>query len=162
MIRLPKSVVTLIAAGATAAVIATSFVGTKEGLALVAYQDSVKVWTICYGHTHGVQPGQKATKEECDSLRASEVGKTLSEVDRLVTVPMSEARRAAVTSFAYNVGTGALARSTFLQKLNAGHPKACDEILRWVFAGGKDCRDPANDCAGIVTRREQEAQLCRL
>lgn len=76
---------------------------------------------------------------------------------------MSPPRRAAVASFCgYNLGLAKCAKSTFIRRLNAGDPDACDEILRWVYVGGKDCRDPASNCRGIVIRREEEAALCRL
>ncbi len=159
---LSNKMLALIAAGATAGTIATTFVGEKEGRSLTAYQDIAKVWTICDGHTKGVTPGMVATPEECDRMRASDVGQFMAEVDRVVHLPMSEPRRAAVTSFAYNVGMANLRGSTFLRRLNTGDPGACGEILRWVYVGGKDCRDPRNNCAGIVARREQEAALCRL
>lgn len=160
--RLSKAVMALVAAGATAGAIATAFIGEKEGRSLTAYQDGARVWTICDGYTRGVTPGMAATDDECDRLRDSEIGRSFAEVDSVVVVPMSAARRAAIASFVYNLGLPALARSTLLKKLNAGDPGACDEILRWVYVGGKDCRDPANNCQGIVTRRQQEAALCRL
>lgn len=159
---LSSKVLALVVAGAGSAAIATTFVGEREGRSLTAYQDIAKVWTICDGHTKGVLAGQTATPEQCDSMRATDVGEFMAQVDRIVRVPMSEARRAAVTSFAYNVGLANLRGSTFLRRLNAGDPNACDDILKWVYVGGKDCRDPANTCRGIVTRREQEAALCRL
>lgn len=160
---LSKAVLALVAAGAGAAAIAAQFVGEKEGLALAAYQDGASVWTICRGHTATARPGMTATPAECDRLFASDLGKAMEEVDRLVTVPMSEPQRAAVVSFcAYNLGLPKCAKSTFLRKLNAGdRDGACAEILRWVYVGGKDCRLPSSNCRGIVARREQEAQLCR-
>ncbi|HCD1077247.1 TPA: glycoside hydrolase family protein, partial [Proteus mirabilis] len=50
--------------------------------------------------------------------------------------------------------TTAFARSTLLKKLNAGDGAgACEEIKRWVYAGGKVWR-------GLVSRREVESALC--
>lgn len=159
---LSKKVVAMIAAGAGSAAIATTFVAEKEGLSLSAYQDAARVWTICYGHTTGVTPGQTASPQECADLLTSELGHHLAVSYRLVTTPMTPARHAAIADFSYNLGEGSLRRSTLLRKLNAGDPAACDEILRWMYVGVRDCRDPTNDCAGIVTRRNQEAQLCRM
>ena len=39
-----------------------------EGCRLRAYQDSLGVWTIGYGHTHGVQSGDVITQAEADEL----------------------------------------------------------------------------------------------
>jgi lysozyme len=51
----------------------TSEVGIKliknfEGCRLSAYQDSVGVWTIGYGHTKGVHFGQSISQTEADKL----------------------------------------------------------------------------------------------
>lgn len=160
--RLTKAVLALVVAGASAAAISTQMIGEKEGLALSAYQDGARVWTICRGHTAGVRPGQHATMAQCDEMFASDLGQFMVEVDTIVKVPMSEPRRAAVVSFCYNVGSAKCAKSTFVRKLNEGHATACDELLRWVHVAGKDCRDPSNNCRGIALRRQQEAELCRL
>jgi lysozyme len=161
--RLSRAVLALVAAGAGSTAIAAAFLAEKEGLALAAYQDGAKVWTICKGHTATARPGMVATPEHCERLFASDLGQAFREIDRLVTVPMSEPRRAAIASFCgYNLGLAKCAKSTLIRRLNAGDAGACDEIPRWVYVGGKDCRDPANKCRGIVTRRQEEAALCRL
>ncbi|MGA6579692.1 glycoside hydrolase family protein, partial [Providencia sp. NPDC089923] len=68
--------------------------------------------------------------------------------------PVDEHTKAALYSFAFNVGTGAFAKSTMLKKLNAGDQYgACEELKRWVYAGGKVWR-------GLVNRREAEAAIC--
>lgn len=75
-------------------------------------------------------------------------------VDSLVTVSISEYRRAALYSFAYNTGTDAFSRSSLLKKLNAGDTTgACNEIRRWVFAKGRKWK-------GLMDRRETERALC--
>lgn len=56
----------------------------------------------------------------------------------LIKVDIDDNTRAAIYSFAYNVGTGAFARSTMLKKLNAGDiAGACNELKRWTYAGVK-------------------------
>jgi lysozyme len=32
--------------------------------------------------------------------------------------------------------------------------------MRWTFVGGRDCRDPKNNCRGIVVRRDHARSLC--
>ena len=39
-----------------------------EGCRLTAYQDTVGVWTIGYGHTGGVKKGDKITQKDADDL----------------------------------------------------------------------------------------------
>ena len=39
-----------------------------EGCRLTAYQDTVGVWTIGYGHTGGVKKGDKITQKEAEEF----------------------------------------------------------------------------------------------
>lgn len=134
-----------------------------EGVRLVSYQDTGGVWTICAGHTATAKPGQVATEAECAEKTEADLLTASRAVDRLVVAPVTPACRVALIDFAYNAGPGALRRSTLLVKINRGDQYgAADEFMRWVYVGGRDCRDPANNCRGIVTRREAEAALCRL
>ncbi|MFH4317138.1 lysozyme, partial [Acinetobacter baumannii] len=74
-------------------------------------------------------------------------------VQALVHVSLSDRQVAALTSFAYNVGLGAFARSTLLKKLNAGDVRgAADEFLRWTRVGNRTVR-------GLVARRRAERDL---
>ena len=124
-----------------------------EGRNLMAYFDPVGIPTICDGVTAGVKIGMTATHEECDNKLLAEMNVAAAAVDRLVSVPLPDTRRAALISFVYNVGSGAFERSTLRRKLNAGDPNACDELLRWVYAGGKKLR-------GLERRRKAEHYLC--
>ena len=141
--------------GATGAMlIAAPFVGNWEGLRLGAYLDAVSVPTICYGSTKGVAIGDKKTLEECNTLFQTELYSYMQDVDKLVTVPLTDSRRAALTSFAYNVGVANFKRSTLLKKLNRGDTRgACNELSKWVFAKGIKLR-------GLARRREAERRLC--
>ncbi|EAV5089941.1 lysozyme [Salmonella enterica] len=75
-------------------------------------------------------------------------------IDPLIKTSIPNNERAALYSFAYNVGAGTFARSTLLKKLNAGDQAgACNELKRWTYAGGKQWK-------GLVTRREIEHEVC--
>jgi lysozyme len=72
-------------------------------------------------------------------------------------VPLTAAERAALVSFAFNVGLGALSRSTLLRRVNAGdRAGAAGEFSRWVYgtAAGRKVR-----LGGLVRRRRAEAAL---
>ena len=43
-----------------------------EGCKLTAYQDSIGVWTIGYGHTAGVTKGQVITQAQADTYLKSD------------------------------------------------------------------------------------------
>lgn len=150
--RLSKKALAAIGGGAMA--MAMVVVPYYEGTELQSYRDAVGVWTVCTGHTATAKPGQHKTPAECQALLDSDLSVALKGVDRWVTVPIPETTRAALVSFTYNVGEGALMRSTLLRKLNAGDiVGACNELPRWVYAGGKRLR-------GLVSRRATERELC--
>jgi lysozyme len=162
--RLSKAVLALVVAGAPASVIAHQFIAEKEGLTLKAFRDGAKVWTICRGHTAGVQPGDTATPEKCAAFFATDLGIAFADLDRAAPVEMPETTRAAIVSWFFNVGGGAKARqSTLIAKLNGGdRVGACRELPRWRFSGGKDCAIRANNCYGVYDRRLEEEELCLL
>ncbi len=67
---------------------------------------------------------------------------------------MSDFHKAALASFGYNAGITAMTNSTMVKKLNRGDASgACDELRRWIKAGGKVWK-------GLVNRREVERELC--
>jgi len=164
MTTLSRKVIALIAAGASAPMIAYQFLSEKEGVRYRAYLDSSGIPTICMGHTEGVKLGDVATPAQCEQYFSEDVKQAEIIVRQLVKVPMTEPQRAAVISFcAYNIGQGKCQTSTFIRKLNAGDKAgACAEIRRWIFDRGEDCRIRANNCYGQVIRREQEQELCSM
>lgn len=146
------------AMGGGAIAIAAAMLGGHDGLEgrrYVAYRDVAGVITVCDGYTgKDIVPGRRYTDAECDALLNKDLARVKAQVDPLIKVSISETERAALYSFAYNVGPGAFARSTLLKKLNAGdHAGACNELKRWTYAGGKQWK-------GLVTRREIEREVC--
>lgn len=140
--------------GAALSVMAMPFVAKWEGLRLRAYADPVGIPTICYGHTLDVRLDQVMTIQECNRLLEQELGTYLALVDEFVTIPLTDRRRVALASFAYNVGAENFKRSTLLKKLNAGNViDACKELDRWVYAKGRKL-------PGLVNRRAAEKGLC--
>lgn len=132
------------------------FIKNYEGLRLKAYKvlDSEKYYTIGYGHYGAdVRFGQEITKARADELFKQDVSRFEKAVNRLVKVDLNQNQFNALVSFAYNVGEGALASSTLLEKLNRGDYKgASAEFPRWNKSGGKVL-------AGLTKRREKERKL---
>ena len=132
-----------------------SLIKEFEGLRLTAYPDpgsGGEPWTIGYGHTKGVKPGQRITEAEADAFLREDVARFEAAVNRLAPAT-TQAQFDALVSFAFNVGEGALGGSTLLKKHNAGdHAGARREFGRWVNAAGRRM-------AGLVRRRAAEAAL---
>lgn len=128
-----------------------------EGLELEAYLCPTKVWTIGYGSTmfegKPVKKGMKITQTQAEAQLRRDVATFAAGVDRLVTVPMSQGQLDALTSFAYNLGLGALKDSTLLELMNKGDIKgAAAQFSRWNKAKGKAL-------PGLTKRRRAEREL---
>jgi lysozyme len=154
---------TLIAAAFTGAIAASAaFIGPEEGISLKAYQDSVKVWTICRGHTGPeVKKGLIYTNAMCETLFRTDIWKAMSAVLRNTKVDLPEPVLVSFTSFVFNAGEGNFKSSTLLKKANSGDIiGACNQLPRWKFAGGLDCSVRSNNCWGVWERRLREQELC--
>lgn len=127
-----------------------------EGIRLQAYKCPAGVWTIGVGSTQPpVHPGEEITKKEAMDRFDRDLVKFEKAVDRLVTVPLTQNQFDALVSFTFNVGEGALAKSTLLKKLNAGDYDAVPaELMKWTKGGGKEL-------PGLVRRRRAECAMWR-
>jgi len=154
--NLRKKLIT--AAGGGAMLIASLFLGGKDGVEgrkYQAYKDVAGVWTVCDGHTGpDIIIGKTYTDQECDRLLWKDLQPVKRTVDGLVKVSLGEYQRAALYSFVFNVGSDAFSKSTLLKKLNRGDQEgACEEMRRWVYAGGMKWK-------GLQNRREMERSIC--
>lgn len=126
------------------------------------YRDITNVLTVCDGITGAdVIPGKTYTDEECDALLAKHADRHAVDQLSCVRRRLDVYEVVAWTHFAYNVGTARFCRSTAVQRINRGE-RACDEIGRWMSAGGKDCRLAASGCPGIPARRARERAICEM
>jgi lysozyme len=126
-----------------------------EGLSLKPYQDAVGLWTIGYGHL--ILDHEKfydaLTEKQAEDLLKKDLIRTELAVDRLISVPLTQSQFDALVSFTFNLGAGALNRSTLRAKINRReYASAAAEFDKWVFAGGIKFK-------GLVARREAEKQL---
>lgn len=146
-----------------AAVIASPLIARFEGFRSKPYADTGGVWTIGYGFTYLVD-GSKVTastddmtsKEGLDFL-TSLVSKTVIRVRQLVYTTVNDNQIAAMTSFAYNVGTGTrgFGGSTLLRLLNEGEAfgVVAQQFGGWVY----DSQGHLD--RGLVSRRLEEKLL---
>ena len=124
-----------------------------EGLELTAYQDSVGIWTIGWGHTKDVFEGMEISKEEAEAFLEIELEEFESYVEDLVDVELEQCQFDALVCWVFNLGPTNLGESTLLKLLNAGdYHTTPAQIKRWNKAGGKTLQ-------GLIRRREAEALL---
>lgn len=126
-----------------------------EGCELIAYRDAVNVLTIGYGHTGpDVTENLVISQERAEELLRQDVAIFEKGVEELVTVPLTQFEFDALVSFSYNLGLGALQRSTLLKLLNEGKPRSvvANEFPRWNQADGKVLQ-------GLTRRRNAEKAL---
>ncbi len=125
-----------------------------EGCRLTAYKCPAGVWTIGYGHTAGVNPGDVlASEKDAKALLKEDLKKYGGYVnncikEKRIIFPINQNQFDALTSFCYNCGPGNL------QKLVSGRDEQtiADKLLQYVKGGGKVL-------PGLVRRREDERAL---
>lgn len=124
-----------------------------EGFRATAYKCPAGVWTIGYGTTENVQPGDTITEAEAEQMLSDDLLSASTAVDELVEVDLTQNEYDALVSFIYNVGREAFRNSTLLRMINSGDKETCGpQFLRWNKAGG-------NAFAGLSRRRESEREM---
>lgn len=135
------------------AAICLSLTAACEGIRQNAYPDVTGVPTICFGETKGVRFGDHKTKDECAAMLEGRLYQFGAEVDRCTKVELPPTRKAAMTDFSYNLGTGTYC-AKIAPLLNAGNiTAACDRLLLYDKAGGIVF-------PGLAKRRQRERALC--
>ena len=115
--------------------------------------------SVGYGATRSSTGGpidldmEAITEAEAEALLIRDLDSSEGWVSRLIKAALTENQYSALTSFTFNVGAGALQRSTLRMKLNRGeYQGAADEFPKWRMAGGRIL-------AGLVRRRTAERAL---
>lgn len=124
-----------------------------EGCELKAYKDIVGVWTIGFGFTKGVKPGDTMTMAECERRLTDELREYEAGVLNACAVYPTQNQFDALVSFAWNVGIGGMANSSVIRNHNKKDTlNAMKSFALWNKAGGKVVQ-------GLVNRRAAEAAL---
>ena len=131
-----------------------------EGLSLKPYKCSAGVPTIGYGSTY-YENGIKVqmsdapiTGARAEILLKNVADRFAQKVANLIKKPITQNQFNALVSFAFNVGSGALASSTLLKLVNKNPNNAMisKEFLKWKKANGKTIQ-------GLTNRRIKESAL---
>lgn len=112
-------------------------------------------WTIGWGATGlGIRKGVRWTQQQADDRLKEDVERFSAGVSKLIgSAATTQGEFDALVSFAYNVGLGALEKSTLLRKHKSGDKAgAAIEFAKWVNAAGKPMK-------GLIRRRAAERAL---
>lgn len=143
--------------GTAAAAVAATLIGGFEGLRQTAYPDPATKgppWTVCYGETKGVKPGDHYSIGECKEMLIVSLQDYALGIDGCLRVPVPDKRYVALVSFAYNVGVRNACNSSVVKLINAGQTQAgCDALLKWDRAAGIVF-------PGLTKRRQKEREYC--
>ena len=137
---------------------------TQEGLDLIkrfeGFSPTIYICpggypTIGYGHVVKKHEdfSNGINEVEAENLLRQDAGIAERLVLRLIHVPLTDGQFDALVSFTFNLGCGALQRSTLRRKFNREEygdvPK---QFMRWIWAGGRKLR-------GLIRRRKSEVLL---
>lgn len=131
-----------------------------EGVCTAPYLDSGGVWTFGVGHTHydGYPDPRTMTKgldmplEYVFELYQKKIHRYVNDVNKAITVPLTQAQFDALVSFHYN--TGAIKSATLTKSINNGTDLSTIEhnFMMWVKDNGKTVQ-------GLINRRKAEFRL---
>lgn len=134
------------------------FIKSHEALRLKAYQDSKGVWTIGWGHTKGVKPGDVITREQAEQF----IRDDFAWVERTLNADLVTGRDKplvtqnefdALCSLVFNIGSQAYLDSTVRRKIKQGDKMAAARAFKmWVYSEHKFIQ-------GLANRRADEVRL---
>jgi lysozyme len=130
-----------------------------ESRHLTAYLCPAGDPTIGYGHTDGVKMGDRINAYQADQFLRDDLAIAESAIESNVTAPITGTQHAALVSWAFNVGSGAVAKSTLVRLLNQDrYDEVPGQLLRWIKV-----TDPVTkrktDSNGLRNRRKAEIAL---
>ena len=134
------------------------FIKSHEALRFKAYQDSKGVWTIGWGHTKNVHPGDVITREQAEQF----IRDDFAWVERTLNADLVTGRDKplvtqnefdALCSLVFNIGSQAYLDSTVRRKIRQGDKMAAAAAFKmWVYSNHKFIQ-------GLANRRADEVRL---
>lgn len=126
-----------------------------EGYSERVYMCAGGKYTIGYGHTRGVEPGDTCTREQAEEYLRMDVVEAEETIEALVKVPLTQNQFDALVSLVYNIGSGNFYDSTIRRVIN-NNVSDINEYrkawLMWVKSKGKILK-------GLERRRIAEYNL---
>jgi lysozyme len=141
-----------------------ALIARNEGCVLHAYPDPAsggEPWTIGYGHTAGVRPGQRITQAQADQMLADDLARVYGPAVQAAIgdAPTTQAQFDAMVSLAFNIGIGqkggegGFVNSSICRMHKAGNYQAAAEAF------GLYNRAAGRELPALTRRRREEADL---
>jgi len=131
------------------------FIKSFESFSPTTYICPAGVRTIGYGHVllRG-EHYQGISMDMAEELLRKDLAIAERAVIRNISCPLDQDQFDALVSFTYNLGAGALQRSTLRQKVNYGSSSydVRNEFMKWVYVSGKRLK-------GLIRRRMAEGNM---
>ena len=121
-----------------------------EGYRDHAYLDTGGVATLGFGHVKGVKMGDTCNPSQAEYWLEQDLLDAEAAVSKYAKAPLTDNQFAALVSFTFNLGPGALQTL-----LSHGIENVPTQILRWDHDNGKQI-------PGLTKRRLRESELWRM
>ena len=134
-----------------AIVINGDFIKSQEALSLIAYHgkcDKEGIYTIGWGHTKGVRPGDRISREQAENFLRDD----LAWVERILNADLVSGRDNpivtqneydALCSLVFNIGSQAYLDSTVRRKIKQGDKMgAAHAFGMWIYSNHKIAPGP--------------------
>jgi lysozyme len=137
---------------------------TGEGYKSVPYRlQGEHYWTVCAGITGPQVDGHHIYSDaECNRLEMDYAIGLGAAMSRCLTGDgLSWNEWLAYAHFAWNTGAAGFCKADAVRLINSDHHvAACRALDHYFRASGRDCRIRANNCHGVIVRRQWEIDTC--
>lgn len=139
-----------------------------EGLRLTPYICAGGYLTVGWGHVLNANVGKKGefaarlavepntviSYAQAERFFEADILHAENAIRRLIRVPLTQGQFDALVSFTFNLGAGALQRSTLRSKINRNESliRCAVEFDKWVYSKGRRLR-------GLILRRKVEKKM---
>ena len=129
-------------------------IGNAEACRREPYMCPARILTVGIGSTSKVKY-RRYTDEEIAEMWITDLRAAEECVNKYANGRrMTDNQLSAITSFTFNVGCGAMQRSTLARYAKREQwPQMCGELHKWVYIG----KEKSN---GLINRRGKEFELC--
>lgn len=130
-----------------------NFIKAYEGYSSKPYICPAGYMTIGYGHVLQTNSVEEISHDDALELLRKDIEKAEFALYRLIKVSLMQHQFDMLVSFLFNLGSGALQRSSLRAKVNRGeHEQVPAEFTKWIYAGGIKL-------PGLIRRRAAESRI---